>query len=115
MAHRWELLGMWAWMPAFLTVALAGSDLFPHAMQGFWIAAAIHFSGGIAAFSMGHASDQFGRKRVLVGMSLIGAICSASIGWMIGRPSIANPAVHIKWAGLDAKTSNGQNLQDAQE
>jgi MFS family permease len=81
-AHCWELLGMWAWMPAFLVSALANSSGSGTILQGVWIAVAIHLSGCISAFSMGYASDRLGRRAVLITMGLLGAICSFSIGWL---------------------------------
>ncbi|AWK88447.1 MFS transporter [Azospirillum thermophilum] len=82
-AHCWELLGMWAWLPAFLGMALAGSGA---AVQGLWIAAAIHLSGCLSSFTMGRASDRLGRRAVLAAMGLLGAACSFTIGWTLGGP-----------------------------
>ena len=96
MAHCWELLGMWAWMPAFLTAALSFSTSLGQFSQGLWVAAAIHLSGGIATFSMGYASDKFGSRRVLILIGMMGAICSISIGWMINQP----PAVILLLAAV---------------
>lgn len=85
-AHCWELLGMWAWLPAFLAVALAGPDGSGAAIQGLWIAAAIHLSGCLSSFTMGRASDRLGRRAVLAAMGLLGAACSFTIGWTLGGP-----------------------------
>src|SRR3546814_4870181 len=46
-AHCWELLGMWAWMPAFLTFVLAGTSILSPLALGLLIAAALHLSGEI--------------------------------------------------------------------
>lgn len=83
-AHAWELLGMWAWLPAFLTVVLAASD--GAALPGLWIAGAIHLSGCLSSLTMGRASDRLGRRAVLVAMGAMGAVCSLSIGWMETLP-----------------------------
>ncbi|MBI1218504.1 MAG: MFS transporter [Rhodobacteraceae bacterium] len=87
-AHCWELLGMWAWMPAFLIASLAASKASGVLAQGLWIGLAIHISGCISAFTMGHASDRLGRRAVLVTLGLMGAICSMAIGWLGQAPSI---------------------------
>lgn len=87
-AHCWELLGMWAWMPAFLLTFLATSSVAGVLAQGIWIGIAIHISGFFAAFTMGHASDRFGRRAVLISLGLFGAICSLSIGWFGQAPSL---------------------------
>lgn len=70
-AHCWELLGMWAWMPAFLSTVL----------DPLSVAAAIHCAGGLASLSTGWLSDRFGRKPVLVALGFLGAACSFTIGW----------------------------------
>ncbi|QCG96387.1 MULTISPECIES: MFS transporter [unclassified Azospirillum] len=82
--HCWELLGMWAWLPAFLTASLAGSG--GAGVRGLWIAAAIHISGFLSSLLMGRASDRLGRRLVLVAMGVLGAACSFTIGWMDGMP-----------------------------
>jgi MFS family permease len=81
-AHCWELLGMWAWMPAFLLSSLAASSATGILAQGIWIGIALHLSGCLAAFTMGHASDRFGRRVVLIALALFGAVCSLSVGWL---------------------------------
>jgi len=86
-AHCWELLGMWAWMPAFLLASLAASSAVETMTQGIWIGIAIHLSGAVSAFTMGHASDRFGRRSVLIALALFGAVCSLSIGWLDQAPS----------------------------
>src|SRR5690606_26473730 len=47
--HCWELLGMWAWMPAFLGPALAARSSWSAALIGLLIAAALHLSGAVAS------------------------------------------------------------------
>lgn len=95
-AHCWELLGMWAWMPAFLVSSLAASASVGASMQGIWTGIAIHISGCISAFTMGHASDRIGRRAVLVTLGLIGATCSLSIGWF----SQASPGLVLLFAAV---------------
>ncbi|HYF85463.1 MFS transporter [Azospirillum sp.] len=91
--HCWELLGMWAWLPAFLTASLSGSGDGGAGMRGLWIAAAIHLSGFLSSLMMGRASDRLGRRSVLVAMGLLGAACSFTIGWMDGMPLVLVLAV----------------------
>lgn len=90
-AHCWELLGMWAWMPAFLLSSIAMSSATSGLgvlAQGIWIGVVVHLSGCVAAFSMGHASDRFGRRTVLISLASLGALCSMSIGWLGDLPSV---------------------------
>jgi MFS family permease len=87
-AHSWELLGMWAWMPAFLTAALSrsGGRTLDVADVGAYLAAGLHLLGATAATSMGRLSDALGRRRVLVALGSVSAILSLSIGWAIAGP-----------------------------
>jgi MFS family permease len=86
-AHAWELLGMWAWAPTFLTAAFrnAGAD---SAAMGLWIALTIHLSGVCATLAMGEASDHWGRRNVLIATALSGALLSLSFGWLIDFPLV---------------------------
>jgi MFS family permease len=80
-AHCWELLGMWAWAPAFITLALIeGTDLPPLAV-GVIAAAAVHLSGAAAALISGFASDRWGRRSILIIMGAGGTIFSLTFGW----------------------------------
>lgn len=86
--HSWELLGMFAWAPAFVTAAAAATALGGAAasIAGAWLAGLLHLAGFTAALTMGRASDRFGRRRVLVILAAIGAACSFAFGWTIGLP-----------------------------
>ena len=88
-AHCWELMGMWAWTPAFLTAALSGrpwadSPAPGPVMLGLVIASTIHVSGMAATLTMGAASDRWGRRGVLIAMAGSGAALSFLIGWSVG-------------------------------
>lgn len=89
-AHSWELLGMWAWIPAFLATgfALQGAAVSGATVSGAWLAALLHAVGAVAAFSMGRLSDRTGRRPVLVALAGAGALGSFAIGWLIYAPSI---------------------------
>jgi len=89
-AHSWELLGMWAWIPAFLAAgfALQGAAVSGATVSGAWLSALLHAVGAIAAFTMGRLSDRAGRRPVLVILAGAGAIVSFVIGWLIHAPSI---------------------------
>jgi MFS family permease len=85
-AHAWELLGMWAWTPAFLAAAFRHHGVFDSASMGLWIALSIHSAGVVAMLSMGEASDRWGRRGVLVATAAAGALLSFSFGWLIDLP-----------------------------
>ena len=80
--HTWELLGAWAWIPAFLTAAALARGAMSPVELGLWIALALHLSGFFASFLSGYAADHFGARRVLIAFALLGALGSLSIGWM---------------------------------
>lgn len=88
--HSWELLGMWAWTPAFLTSCLTvgGAEGLKAAGLGSWIAAIFHLTGLLASFSMGTLSDRLGRARVILMASGTSALCSFVFGWSIGWPFV---------------------------
>ena len=73
-AHNWELLGMWAWLPAFLTAAfMAGGD-------------SAKVAGSIVGGTM---ADRWGRTRTILLWSSLSLALSFSIGWLLWLPAIA--------------------------
>lgn len=92
-AHSWELLGMWAWIPAFLGAALAiqGVEALGATVSGAYLSGGLHLFGATAAFTMGRLSDRTGRRPVLVTLAGAGAITSFGIGWLVHAP----PAVLV--------------------
>ena len=86
--HCWELLGMWAWAPAFMTACLMynGAEGLNAAGMGAYITAGFHLSGLVASFSMGFLSDRLGRGRVILVLAGISTLCSFVFGWTIGLP-----------------------------
>jgi MFS family permease len=86
--HCWELLGMWAWTPAFLTACLvqrgeAGLDA---AGLGAYLVASFHVAGIAASFSMGWLSDRLGRTGVIMVLAGISTLCSLAFGWSMAWP-----------------------------
>ncbi len=86
--HCWELLGMWAWAPAFMTACLVyqGAEGLNAAGMAAFITAGFHLAGLVASFSMGSLSDRLGRARVILFLAGISTLCSFVFGWMIGLP-----------------------------
>lgn len=89
--HCWELLGVWAWTPAFMTACLArqGALGVSGAGMGAYVSAAFHLAGLVASFTMGAMSDRVGRARVIMVMAGTSAVCSLAFGWTIGLPLAA--------------------------
>jgi len=85
--HAWELLGLWAWLPAFLVVAAqaqgdAGSS--GMLMAGITLAGLSHLVSVAASLAGGALSDRIGRTRVILIMSCTSIACSFIFGWLIG-------------------------------
>jgi MFS family permease len=88
MGHCWELFGMWAWAPAFLIASLGNRFALGAVGLGFAIAVALHLSAFVASFTMGQASDRYGRRAVLLAIAAIGALCSFGFGWSGQLPTL---------------------------
>jgi MFS family permease len=86
--HCWELLGMWAWTPAFLSACLTvrGSAVGAAVWGGAYLVGLFHLMGIAASLSMGTLSDTLGRTSVILFISSISAACSFVMGWLIGFP-----------------------------
>jgi len=86
--HCWELLGMWAWVPAFLAASLvySGTASIQSAELAAYCVAAMHIVGAVASPTMGHLSDLLGRRAVLTGLGAAGALFSMIFGWLIASP-----------------------------
>lgn len=84
--HCWELLGMWAWIPAFLVAAAAhGDDISKSSLSlGIGIAGLTHLVSVAGSIAGGTLSDRIGRTRVILIMSCLSLVCSFSFGWMLG-------------------------------
>ena len=82
--HNWELLGLWAWLPAFLTAALLAHGMGGEAALGF---AALTYVANIAGSIVGgNMADRWGRIPTLLTWSCISTVLSFSFGWLIGMP-----------------------------
>jgi MFS family permease len=86
--HSWELLGMWAWLPAFLAIsAAAGGDVTAQAVGlGALLTAITYVSSMAGSIAGGSLSDRWGRTTVILVMSCASLACSLSFGWMLSWP-----------------------------
>lgn len=86
--HAWELLGLWAWLPAFLSVAAiaSGGDAANAVSLGATLSALTYLAAVVGSVAGGALSDRWGRTTVILIMSLTSLACSFSFGWMIGLP-----------------------------
>jgi MFS family permease len=86
--HSWELLGMWAWLPAFLAIsAAAGGDVTAQAVGlGAVLSAITYVSSMAGSIGGGSLSDRWGRTKVVLVMSCASLACSFVFGWMLAWP-----------------------------
>jgi MFS family permease len=85
-AHNWELLGLWAWLPAFLTAALLlhGHDNAAALALAF---AALTYVANIAGSIVGGTmADRWGRTATILTWSCVSLALSFAIGWLIAIP-----------------------------
>ncbi|MDK9713882.1 MAG: MFS transporter [Sulfuritalea sp.] len=95
--HAWELLGLWAWLPAFLAAAAitSGSGGTAAASLGATLTALTYLAAVVGSVLGGSLSDRFGRTRVTLLLSIASLACSFSFGWMVGLPMFLLVAVAI--------------------
>jgi MFS family permease len=87
--HSWEMLGMKAWMPAFLSAAAAystGSSATASASLGAGLAAIAYIGSMGGSVTGGWLSDRMGRTWTMMVLATISAVCSLTLGWLIGLP-----------------------------
>lgn len=98
--HSWEVLGMWAWTPAFLTAVLAlqGRTLASATGVGANLAAVFHLMGLVATGAGGWFSDRWGRTAVILTMLSVSALCSFTFGWLASAPLLVLLAVGMVYA-----------------
>ena len=87
--HSWELLGMWAWTPAFLAACFvaAGSGATNAAGLGSYVSSLFHITGMLASLIAGVVADRFGRTPVIFAMATLSTMCSIGFGWLTGGRS----------------------------
>lgn len=83
--HAWELLGLWAWLPAFLGVALLATGG-GGAGLGALLTALTYLAAVFGSALGGTWSDRHGRTTVALAVSVASLACSLSFGWMLGLP-----------------------------
>lgn len=86
--HNWELLGLWAWLPAFLTAALllhgaSAQDAATLALTFAGLTYVANIAGSIAGGTM---ADRWGRTQTILTWSCVSLALSYTIGWLIALP-----------------------------
>lgn len=82
-AHNWELFGMRAWLPAFLTSlwVAQGLSLTSATARGALFSSVVLLASGVSNALGGRLSDSLGRQRTIVLFMAASALLSATIGW----------------------------------
>jgi MFS family permease len=86
--HNWELLGLWAWLPAFLTAALMASGAGTGEAAALALAlSALTYVANIAGSIIGGTmGDRWGRTQAILLWSCVSMVLSFSIGWLMALP-----------------------------
>lgn len=86
--HSWELLGLKAWLPAFLTAAAlaTGSSTLEAVSLGALLTALTYIASALGSLGGGALSDRKGRTWTMLAMTLLSTACAFSFGWMLGLP-----------------------------
>ncbi len=95
-AHNWELFGMRAWLPAFLTALWTGQGLAlaEAAVRGGTFGSLVFLVGAASNAAGGLLSDRWGRRLTVVGVLLASAAMSCTVGWTLPLgPSVVLPLV----------------------
>jgi MFS family permease len=88
--HNWELLGIWAWLPAFLTAALVsqGSGAADAAALALSLAALTYVANIAGSIVGGTMADRWGRTKTILLWSSVSLTLSFAIGWLIALPIV---------------------------
>lgn len=86
--HAWELLGLWAWLPAFLSLALVrnGYGSLEATSLGATLSAFTYLAAAGGNVLGGGLSDRYGRTAVILVMSLTSLAGSFVFGWLLSMP-----------------------------
>ena len=86
--HNWELLGLWAWLPAFLTAALmsSGAAAGEAAAVALGLSALTYVANICGSIVGGTMADRWGRTQSILLWSCVSLALSFSIGWLIALP-----------------------------
>jgi MFS family permease len=86
--HNWELLGIWAWLPAFLTAALLlhGNSSENAATLALTFSAFTYVANIAGSILGGTMADRWGRTRTILLWSCVSLTLSFSIGWLMALP-----------------------------
>jgi MFS family permease len=86
--HNWELLGLWAWLPAFLTAVLVFHGSENPATFALMFAALTYVANIAGSIVGGTMADRWGRTQTILTWSCVSLALSFSIGWVMFIPVV---------------------------
>ncbi len=89
-AHNWELLGLWAWLPAFLTAALLvhGGAVETASSLALLLTGVTYVANIGGSIAGGVMADRWGRTQSILLWSCASLALSLSIGWLMALPLV---------------------------
>jgi MFS family permease len=86
--HSWELLGLKAWLPAFLTASamVAGAGALQAASLGALLTAVSYLASAAGGVAGGALSDRLGRTSTMLIMTCASIACAFAFGWLLTWP-----------------------------
>jgi MFS family permease len=111
--HNWELLGLWAWLPAFLTAALLMNGSSP---ENALLFTALTYIANIAGSIVGGTmADRWGRTKTILLWSCVSLVLSFSIGWLMALPIalLVALACLYNFAGIADSSTHSTVLAEA--
>lgn len=84
--HNWELLGLWAWLPAFLTAAFVLHGVEGAASVALAFTALTYVANVGGSIAGGTMADRWGRLPTILLWSCVSLALSFTIGWMMLLP-----------------------------
>lgn len=85
--HSWELLGLWAWLPAFIAAAATREHGASAAVGIASVLSGITFiTNAAGSVAGGKLSDRLGRPFVMLLMTVASVACSLAFGWLFAAP-----------------------------
>ncbi|MEP6656171.1 MAG: MFS transporter, partial [Betaproteobacteria bacterium] len=85
--HSWELLGLWAWLPAFLAAAASRQYAASEAVTvGLTLSAISFATNTVGSVAAGTLSDRLGRTTIMMSLTVTSLLCSFIFGWLIAAP-----------------------------
>jgi MFS family permease len=86
--HAWELLGLWAWLPAYIAASIVQKGAMTMEAAGFGalFTALTYITSMSGSIYGGALSDRWGRTGTILLGACMSLMCSFMFGWMMALP-----------------------------